>query len=63
MQYIRSMVDRDRALTVRMSDEEIAKLHALAERDGVSQSDFVRLFIRRAYAEAFGDKRPPKPKK
>lgn len=31
-------------------------LAALAERDGVSQSDVVRQFIRRAYREAFGDK-------
>ena len=28
-------------------------LRDLAERDGLSQSDIVRLFIRRAYAEAF----------
>lgn len=50
------MVDRDKNLNVRMSAEEAEMLLALAEKDGVSQSDFVRLFIRRAYAEAFGDR-------
>jgi DNA-binding GntR family transcriptional regulator len=46
-----------------MSDEELAMLRALAERDGLSASDVLRLFIRRAYAEAFGDKKPPRIKK
>ncbi|HLV65212.1 MAG TPA: hypothetical protein VKY73_05345 [Polyangiaceae bacterium] len=36
-------------------------LRALAERDGISASDYVRMFIRKDYAEKFGDK-PPKPK-
>jgi len=57
------MVERSRYVTVRTSDEEAAMLYVLAERDGVSQSDYVRLFIRRAYAEAFGDKKPPKPRR
>ena len=43
---------------MRASDEEAAMLHALAEAEGVSQSDYLRLFIRRAHAEKFGDKKP-----
>lgn len=38
-------------------------LRALAEKDGITASDVVRLFIRRAYADAYGDKRPSKPRK
>ena len=53
------MVDRDKKLTIRIAAEEIAMLAALAEADGVSQSDYVRLFIRRAHAERF----PPKQRK
>jgi hypothetical protein len=33
-------------------------VQALADADGVSASDYVRLFIRRTYAEKFGDKKP-----
>jgi len=57
------MVERNRYVTIRTSDEEAAMLYALAERDGVSQSDYLRLFIRRTYAEVFGDKKPPKPRR
>jgi hypothetical protein len=39
-----------------VSDEEYDKLQALADAEGVTASDFVRLFIRRAHAETF----PPK---
>jgi hypothetical protein len=54
------MVDRAKYLTLRASDEEIAMLRALAEADGLSASDVVRQFIRRTYAERFGDKPPKK---
>ena len=37
-------------------------LQALADADGITGSDWIRLTIRRAYAEKFGDKRPPKPR-
>lgn len=37
-------------------------LRALAERDGVTASDYVRMFIRRDYAEKFGGKLPKKAK-
>lgn len=49
------MATRANAVTVRMSLEEVAMLHALAEREGVSISDFIRLHVRRSF-EAM---RPP----
>jgi hypothetical protein len=52
------MVDRNRALTVRIADEELAMLQSLAEADGLTSSDIVRTMIRRAYAERFGTKKP-----
>lgn len=42
---------RQRHLNVRMTDEEAAMLRTLAAHEGVSQSDVIRLYIRRAYAE------------
>jgi uncharacterized protein (DUF1778 family) len=49
------MVERQRArnLNIRITDDEGEMLRQLAEREGVSASDVVRLFIRRAHAEAF----------
>lgn len=46
-----------------ISDEEWAMLQALADRDGVNASDHIRLYIRRAYGEAFGSAKAPKPKR
>ncbi len=57
-----AMVDRDRRLSIRIAGEEWDMLHALAERDGVSASDYIRTFIRRSYAEAFGTKKPKQSK-
>jgi hypothetical protein len=54
------MVERDKKLTIRIAEAELSMLEALAEVDGVSQSDYVRLFIRRAYAEKFPEKKNPK---
>ena len=53
---------RDKLINLRATSEEVAMLHALAERDGISASDLLRQFIRRSYAAVFGEKRP-KPKK
>ena len=52
------MVDRDRHLAIRTSAEEAAILKVLAEAEGISQNDYVRLFIRPAYTERFGAKKP-----
>lgn len=54
------MVERDRRLSIRIAEEEWQMLKALAEREGLSASDFVRVFIRRAYAEL---EPIPKPKR
>jgi predicted DNA binding CopG/RHH family protein len=58
------MVDREKRINVRVSEAEAEMLNELAEREGVSQSDYIRLFIRRAHAETFGStKAPRKPKR
>jgi uncharacterized protein (DUF1778 family) len=54
------MANRDRRLSIRIGDEERKMLDALAKRDGLTVSDYVRLFARRAYAEAFPATRVPK---
>ncbi len=43
-------------LNVRVTDEEVAMLKALAEHQGLNASDVIRQYVRRAFAEAF----PPK---
>ena len=48
------MVDREKRINIRVSEQEAQMLAELAEREGVSQSDYLRLYIRRAHAEAFG---------
>lgn len=52
------MVERLRnvPLTVRLSEEEDRMLKALATHQGLSASDVIRQFIRRAFAEAFPKK-------
>jgi hypothetical protein len=57
------VVERPRNLNVRMSDEELAMLAKLAERDGLTSSDWLRLTIRRSYAEAFAPDSKPPPKR
>jgi hypothetical protein len=52
------MAERDRYITIRASEAEAAMLRALAEADGVSGSDLLRMHIRRTYAERFGEKKP-----
>jgi hypothetical protein len=48
--------ERTERLAVRMAPSEAAMLDALAEEAGLSQSDIIRLLVRREYAEKFGDK-------
>lgn len=52
--------ERGQRFGVRLNTEERAMLDALAKADGLTGSDFVRLSIRRAYAEKFGTKKPKK---
>lgn len=54
---------RSELVATRLTKAEVAMLHDLAEADGVYQSDVIRLLIRRAHAERFGDKPRPKPKR
>jgi uncharacterized protein (DUF1778 family) len=56
------VIERPKRLNVRITHEEWSMLEALADREGMSASDYVRQFIRRAHATAFGD-RPQKPRK
>jgi hypothetical protein len=50
--------ERDIMFHVRMSSEERRMLEKLAEREGVSASDFVRMSIRRSFAEKLGARTP-----
>lgn len=52
--------DRTERLGVRMTTEEKEMLAALAKHEGLTSSDVIRLFIRRAYAETFGPKKSKK---
>jgi hypothetical protein len=45
---------RDRVLNVRLIESEAAMLAALAEREGMSVSDWVRVTLRVEHALAFG---------
>ena len=53
-----SPTERDKSFRVRVSDDELRMVQELADADGITASDYVRLFIRRAHAEKF----PPKTK-
>lgn len=56
---------RERLLTVRMNDAEMAMLDALAEDEGVSSSEWVRNVVRReqALSAAARHRSKPKPKR
>lgn len=45
---------RDRRLSMLISDDEHSMMQALAELEGVSVSDYIRMFVRRQHAEKFG---------
>lgn len=53
------MAERTKALNVRVTDDEDRMLKALAEHQGMSISDVIRQYIRRAFLEAF----PPRKRK
>ncbi len=54
---------RTEVVTLRMAPAEVAMLEELADADGVYQSDVIRVLVRRAHAERFGQPKRPKPKK
>jgi hypothetical protein len=45
------MKNRDQQLNIRTSKEEMKMIRKLAELDGLSDSDVVRLAVRREYAK------------
>jgi uncharacterized protein (DUF1778 family) len=51
------MAERTKAINVRVTDDEDRMLKALAEHQGMSISDVIRQYIRRAFAEAFPAKK------
>jgi hypothetical protein len=55
-------IAREKRLNILVTEAEQQMLQALADRDGITASDYVRMFIRRAHAEAFGEQ-PTKPRK
>jgi uncharacterized protein (DUF1778 family) len=54
-------LERTETLTIRIAQTEKDMLQALADKDGLSRSDWLRLTIRRAYADAIGEKQPKRP--
>ncbi len=55
--------DRNEQVSIRMSVHETAMLKALAALDGISQSDVLRMLLRREWMNRFGDKPPGKAKR
>lgn len=47
------MLERPRRLSIRIADDEWTMLYALAEAEGITASDYIRLFIRREHASRF----------
>ena len=54
-------LNRDKRINLHATADEQEMLRKLADRDGVSMSDYVRQLIRRTHAEVFGEQ-PAKPK-
>jgi len=57
---------RERVLNVRLTGDEVRMLSAIAELDGLNQSDWLRRTIRTTFRKAFPTVQPsakPKPKK
>jgi predicted DNA-binding protein len=48
---------RERAVTIRVTDEEAEMLWALAKSQGLTASDILRQYIRKAHAKAFPKKK------
>jgi hypothetical protein len=46
---------REKRLNVLVTEDERAQLQALADREGMKASDYVRQCIRRNYAATFGE--------
>jgi hypothetical protein len=55
--------ERTERITVRLAPSEVEMLRALAELDGVSVADALRMAVRRAHAERVNGNAPKKPKR
>jgi hypothetical protein len=53
------MRDRERNLTIRLDDTELAKVHALAEHEDVPIAMMIRRWANDRWRAAFGDAPPP----
>ena len=60
---MRMVDERDAVITVRLTASERKMVGSLAEADGISISDVVRMSVRRTFAERFPDAKQRKPKK
>ena len=56
------MRERTRHVVIKCDDEELAKLHAIAELQDEPIARAVRRWIDVTYRQHFGEKVPPKPK-
>ena len=55
-------LERTKRINLHATEAEQEMLRELAERDGVSMSDYIRQHIRRSHAEVFGAQPVAKPK-
>ena len=55
--------ERSERVTVRLAPSEVEMLRALADLDGVSVADALRMAVRRVHAERVGGKATNKPKR
>lgn len=56
------MNERRRTLTVKMSDDELAKAHAIAEAGDESVGRYLRRVVAADYERRFGQAPPPPPR-
>lgn len=56
------MPERRRTLTVKMTDDELAKAHAVAAAGDESIGRYLRRVVSADYERRFGEAPPPKPK-
>jgi hypothetical protein len=56
---VHAMRDRDRTLSIRLDDTELARMHALAEREDVAIGAMVRRWLTDHWRATFGDAAPP----
>lgn len=56
------MTDRPRTLTIKMSDDELAKAHAVAEAGDESIGRYLRRVVEHDYERRFGQAPPPPPR-